>query len=164
MVDSIRSIPCQGHNKKEFRMKKFFTIALMSGLSLAAPQFAQARQAAQDKAPKTKVIIQVSDDDQKRWNMVLNNARNIQNELGASHVEIEIVAFGPGIGMLKADAPTARRVQEAKAAGIELNACENTMAAQKLTPADMNAAAGHVPSGAVEIIKKERDGFAYLRP
>jgi intracellular sulfur oxidation DsrE/DsrF family protein len=144
-------------------MKKYFLVGLASWLALMAPHIAQAQSAA-GKDAKTKVVIQVSDDDPKRWNLALNNARNIQNELGASHVDIEIVAFGPGIGMLKADAPTAGRVQEAKTAGIELKACENTMAAQKLTHTEMNAAAGYVPSGVVEIVKKERDGFAYLRP
>ena len=38
------------------------------------------------------------------------------------------------------------------------------MAAMKLTKEDMNPAAGYVPSGVVEIIRKEKAGYAYLRP
>ena len=38
------------------------------------------------------------------------------------------------------------------------------MAAQKLKKEDMNAAVGYVPSGVVEIIKKQKAGYAYLRP
>ena len=38
------------------------------------------------------------------------------------------------------------------------------MAAQKLTQADMLAGIGYVPSGVVELIKRQRDGWAYLRP
>ncbi|MES2299675.1 MAG: DsrE family protein [Pseudomonadota bacterium] len=143
-------------------MKKVVAMLMGGWLALLACPGAQA-QASQAGA-KTRVVIQVNDDDAKRWNMALNNARNIQNDLGASHVEIEVVVFGPGIGMLKADAATAQRVQEAKASGIEFRACENTMAAFKLKREEMNAATGYVPSGVVEIIKKEQAGFAYLRP
>jgi len=31
-----------------------------------------------------------------KWNLVLNNARNLQADLGAKNVEIEIVAYGAG--------------------------------------------------------------------
>ena len=110
------------------------------------------------------MVLQVSDDDPKKWGLVLNNAKNIQKDLGEKNVEIEIVAFGPGIGMFKGDAEIAARVREAKAEGITLAACENTMAAQQLKKQDMNAAVGYVPSGVVEIIKKEKAGYAYLRP
>ena len=79
-------------------------------------------------------------------------------------MEIEIVAFGPGIGMFKGDAEIGARVREAKSNGIALAACENTMAAQQLKKEDMNPAVGYVPSGVVEIIKKEKAGYAYLRP
>jgi intracellular sulfur oxidation DsrE/DsrF family protein len=106
----------------------------------------------------------VSEDDPKKWNLVLNNARNIQKDLGKNNVDIEIVAFGPGIGIFKADSAVAARVTEAASDGLVLAACENTMAAMKLKKEDMNPAAGYVPSGVVEIIRKEKAGYAYLRP
>ena len=47
--------------------------------------------------------MQVSDGDAAKWNLALNNANNLQADLGAANVDIEIVAYGPGIGMLKSD-------------------------------------------------------------
>jgi intracellular sulfur oxidation DsrE/DsrF family protein len=41
------------------------------------------------------VVIQVSDADQGKWNLALNNAKNIQTDLGASNVDVEIVATAP---------------------------------------------------------------------
>ncbi len=49
----------------------------------------------------------------RKWNLALNNARNIQTDLGAANVDIEIVTYGPGIGMLKADSVVGNRVEEA---------------------------------------------------
>jgi uncharacterized protein len=113
---------------------------------------------------KTRVVFQVSDNDAGKWNLALNNAKNVQQELGADKVDIEIVAYGPGIGMLKADAPTNSRVMEATKSGIKVVACENTMNVQKLTRADMNPVISYVPAGVVELMRLHSEGWAYIRP
>ena len=111
-----------------------------------------------------KIVIQVSDNDAAKWNLALNNAKNLQDDVGATNVDVEIVAYGPGIGMLKADAPVSNRVGDAVKGGVKVSACENTMRGQKLTKEDMNPAVGYVPSGAAEIMIKQSEGWAYLRP
>jgi intracellular sulfur oxidation DsrE/DsrF family protein len=45
-------------------------------------------------------------------NLALNNAKNVQKDLKGA--KIEIVAYGPGIGMLKADSEVANRVSEGR--------------------------------------------------
>lgn len=132
---------------------------LALGASLAVAATAQTASAA-----KSKLVLQVSDADPAKWALALNNAKNVQQELGAGKVDIEIVAYGPGIGMLKAEAPTANRVSEATQAGIKVVACENTMTTQGLTKADMHAAIGYAPSGVVEIMSRQSEGWAYVRP
>src|SRR4029079_6186192 len=94
------------------------------------------------------------------WNLALNNARNLQSDLGASSVEIEIVAYGPGIGMLKAESVVGTRVAEALGKGVKVSACENTMRGQKLTKPDMLDGIGYVPAGVVEILKRQQEGRA----
>lgn len=111
-----------------------------------------------------KIVIQVSDDDAKKWNLALNNAKNLQQALGADKVNLEIVVYGPGIGMLKFDSAVGTRVDEAINAGVQIVACENTMKAQKLEKTDMMSTIAYVPAGVVEIVKKQRAGYAYIRP
>jgi intracellular sulfur oxidation DsrE/DsrF family protein len=115
-------------------------------------------------APKNRVVMQVSDADAGKWNLALNNARNLQADLGAANVAIEIVAYGPGIGMLKADSVVANRIGDALGQGVKLAACENTMRGQKLTKDDMLGGIGYVSAGVVEIMEKQQQGWAYLRP
>ena len=110
------------------------------------------------------IVIQVSDNDPARWNLALNNAKNLQDDVGAANVDIEIVAYGPGIGMLKLESPTGSRVADAAKTGIKVTACENTMRGQKLTKDDMLAGISYVPAGVTEIMKKQHEGWAYLRP
>ena len=120
--------------------------------------------AQQPAGAKSKLVMQVSDGDTAKWNLALNNAKNVQVDLGAANVDIEIVAYGPGIGMLKADSVVGNRVDEAMASGVKVVACENTMHGQKLTKADMLAKVSYVPAGVVEIMQKQQQGWAYIRP
>jgi len=111
-----------------------------------------------------RVVIQVTDNDPARWNMVLNNTRNAQEDLGAANVEIEIVAYGPGLNMLRSDSPVGGRIDEALKTGVKVVACQNTMRGMKLTPQDMLPTVGYVPAGVTEIMKKQTEGWLYLRP
>jgi intracellular sulfur oxidation DsrE/DsrF family protein len=125
---------------------------------------AQSAQSTQAGAQRARVVIQVSDNDPAKWNLALNNAKNIQTDLGAPNVDIEIVAYGPGIGMLKMDSPVGGRIDEASAAGVKVLACENTMRGQKLTRTDMLNGIGYVPAGVVELMTRQQQGWAYIRP
>jgi hypothetical protein len=141
-------------------LRKILQVGILAiSANLAAGAMAQPPSPA-----ATKVVFQVSDGDAAKWNLALNNAKNVQQELGASKVQIEIVAYGPGIGMLKDDSTAANRVAEAIQSGIEIVACENTMMAQKLTKADMNKSVGYVSAGVVELMKRQSEGWAYIRP
>ena len=111
-------------------------------------------------APKTGVVVQVSDDSEKNWNQALNVVKNLQNAYGKDKVDVELVVFGMGVGMLKLESPLGNRVDDALASGAKVLMCENTMKGQKLTKDDMHPKIGFVPSGVVEIIEKEKLGWA----
>jgi intracellular sulfur oxidation DsrE/DsrF family protein len=66
--------------------------------------------------------------------------------------------------MLKAESPVAARIAAGLKGGVQIVACENTLAAQKLTRADMLPDIGYVPAGVVELMKKQQQGYAYIRP
>jgi hypothetical protein len=137
-----------------------FSGMLMFGAMVLPVMAAQAASA----DGTAKMVIQVSDNDTGKWNLALNNAKNIQKDLGKANVELEIVVYGPGINMLKAESEVGNRVAEAVESGIKVLACQNTMRGQKLTKDDMLVSVGYVPAGVVEILQKQQQGWAYLRP
>ena len=142
---------------KQTRFIAFLALAMLTTTAAFAP--AQAQQSV-----RPKVVVQMSDGDQAKWNLALNNMRNMQAELGAANIDIELVVYGPGIGMVKADSVVGNRVDEAMTAGVKVLVCETTMTGAKLTPADMMSKVGYVRAGAVEITQKQMQGWAYLRP
>jgi intracellular sulfur oxidation DsrE/DsrF family protein len=138
------------------RRHLFRAVAVLTAAALAPSALAQLAE--------NRVVIQVSDADTGKWNLALNNARNLQTDLGAKNVDIEIVAYGPGIGMLKADSVVGNRIGEALASGVKVVACENTMKGQKLVKDDMLNGIGYVGAGVVEIMRRQQEHWTYLRP
>ena len=132
----------------------------LAALSLTPAAFAQTPQA----SVRPKVVLQMSESDPAKWNLALNNVRNVQADLGAGNVDVEVVAYGPGIGMLLANSVVSPRLEEALAAGVKVVACENTMKGQKLARKDMTDGIGYVQAGVVELIQKQQQGYAYIRP
>jgi uncharacterized protein len=130
----------------------------------AAADAVQPKAAASNMSQKEKLVVQVSDSDPKKWNLALNNMKNVQDALGKDKVEIELVAYGPGIDMLKFESSAGNRVSDAVASGVKVVACENTMDAQKLTKADMLKGISYVPAGVIELMQKQQQGYSYIRP
>lgn len=134
-------------------------------LAFPALSIAGARGQTTSPAQKHRLIIQVTDNDPARWNMILNNTKNAQDDVGgADMIELEIVAYGPGINMLKADSPVGARIADLAKSGVKFAACENTMKGFKLSRDEMLATIVYVPAGVTELMKKQEEGWAYIRP
>ena len=116
-------------------------------------------------AKKHRLVIQVTDNDPARWNMILNNTKNAQEDVGgADNIDLEIVAYGPGINLLKADSPMAERIAELAKTGVKFAACQNTMKGMKLSKDEMLTTIVYVPAGVTELMKKQEEGWSYIRP
>jgi intracellular sulfur oxidation DsrE/DsrF family protein len=113
---------------------------------------------------KRGVVIQVSDGDIRTWNQALNVVRNVQQEYGNDKVDVEVVVFGNGIGLLQFDSPLANRIDDTLAGGASVYMCENTMRGRKVTRKDMLPKIGYVTAGVIEIIEKQKQGWAVVRP
>ncbi|MDQ2736246.1 MAG: DsrE family protein [Pseudomonadota bacterium] len=140
--------------------RRSFLLFAGAGIVAAALPLLASAQAA---APKNRALFSVTENDPARWNLVLNNARAIREGVGSEGIEIEIVAYGPGVAMLKDESSVKQRIAETMKAGVKVNACQNTMNSMKLSPSDMLPEIGYVPSGVVEVMRKQQQGWAYIR-
>ena len=121
-----------------------------------------------------RIAIQVDQNDPAIMNMVLNNATNvIEHYRGKGEdVDVEVVAYGPGLNMLRADtSPVQDRIKHLKdlvfPGKIQFSACNNTKQG-------MEKAEGHaisivpeatiVPSGVVRLMELQEAGWSYVRP
>ena len=141
-----------------------FLLALVSLFVLGFVSGASAADTAKKAAEKQRVVLQVSDDSPKTWNQALNVVENLQQAYGAQDIDVKLIAFGLGLGILKLDSVAGSRVQDAVQSGAQILACENTMRRQKLTKADMAPNLGYVSAGVVEIIELQKKGWTVIRP
>lgn len=145
-------------------MKQVLIIAMLFlATSIAGLQGCASTSAAKSDV-KHRIVFHVTDDSPVKWNIVLNNAGNVQDALGRDKVVIEIVTHGPGINMLKAESTVAPRLAQALDRNVGLYACEFTMRQAKVTKADMYAGISYAPSGVTRIIQRQEEGWTYLRP
>lgn len=137
--------------------RTLFALILIFGVGVS-----QASETTEEKP--ARVVIQVSEEGDKAWNFALNIANNVRAGFPKNGVVIELVAFGPGLGMVLFGTPVGNRLKEATEAGIQFSACENTMQRLGKKKEDLYPGIGTVPSGGVEIVKKQDAGWAYIRP
>jgi intracellular sulfur oxidation DsrE/DsrF family protein len=133
-------------------------------ISVAIAALGMSALASAQSNPQTRVVVHVTESNPQKWNMVLNNVANLQQDLGKGKVTIEIVTHGPGIDMFKAESAVGARLAQALDSNVILAACENTMRNAKVEKADMYGGVSFVPSGVTHIIQRESQGWFYLRP
>lgn len=115
-----------------------------------------------EKQPMLKAVIHINFGDTDRQKHGLNNIENILKE--ASDAQIVVVCHGEGITLVEKNAKLAESVQSLMKKGVRFDACENTMKKKSLGKEDLLTGTTTVPSGAVEVIRKQGEGFAYFRP
>jgi len=116
-----------------------------------------------------KLAIHVNSGDLKTQNLAINNAVNVMKHYGVGNVEIEIVAYGPGLTMFTKDSKVADRLRSLHAfGGVSFGVCGNTMKKMKigkdgLLP-DPFVQNGVVTSGVVRLIELQDQGYRYVKP
>ncbi|VAW62441.1 Blr3520 protein homolog, hypothetical protein [hydrothermal vent metagenome] len=114
-----------------------------------------------------RIVLQISDPNPFKQTLVLNVANNLLKHYGQDKIDIEIVAFGPGLRLLMHGNSNQSRISGLTSSGVQFSACENTIAgfAKKL---------GHVPelvpeaipvtAGVVRILELTEQGYTLVKP
>ncbi|MCB2102002.1 MAG: DsrE family protein [Rhodobacterales bacterium] len=119
-----------------------------------------------------RVVIHVDENDPARMNLALNNAANLDSYYKdkGEEVEIEIVAYGPGLNMLVAGkSPVADRIKSfgQNFDNIGFKACGNThkkMSKKAGKDVALLPEAQMVTAGVVYLIERQEEGWSYIRP
>lgn len=149
-------------------MSKHYGKLLLSCLFVLSTLFGATTSNAADKSlADVKVVLQISDNDPTKQELVLNVANNLVAHYGPESVEVEIVAFGPGLRLMFADNANAKRIAGLASNNVKFTACGNTLT--KMTELlgkepKLNSNAKIVPGGAVRIIDLENQGYKLIKP
>lgn len=149
---------------KQVRRLSLYTVFAAAVLALTGC----GQKTAEVKEPAFhRVVIQVSTNDPRTQTIALNNAANVRKSYGRDNVDVQVVAYGPGLSLLTRKSKNAQRVASMAMEGVHFNACGNTMKkiARKTghKPALTNGVVV-VPAGVGRIMELQEQGYAYVRP
>ena len=144
----------------------------LAAIALMSVVFASAGLAADGKPHR--IAIQIDQNDPQVMNLALNNVNAVIEYYRARNedVDIDVVAYGPGLHMLRSDtSPVQDRIKRLKdmvfPGKIQFSACNNTR--QGMEKAEGHAIpilsdASVVPSGVVHLMELQEQGWSYVRP
>jgi intracellular sulfur oxidation DsrE/DsrF family protein len=145
-----------------------------SVLLAAAVAFLAGNGALAEAGKPHRVVIQVDQNDPEVMNLALNNAKNVLEMYRAKNedVAVEIVAYGPGLHMLRDDtSPVKDRIKQmteiAFPSTLKFSACNNTkqgMEKREGHEITIIPQATIVPAGVVRIMELEEQGYSYVKP
>jgi uncharacterized protein len=74
-----------------------------------------------------KIALQLSDNDAKKEALVISVAYNLLKAYDPDKIAIEVVAFGPGIDLLRTENANRKLVESLIAQGVRFDVCLNTV-------------------------------------
>ncbi|HEV7637116.1 MAG TPA: hypothetical protein VGO54_16960 [Bradyrhizobium sp.] len=114
-----------------------------------------------------RIALQLSDNDPKKQSLVLSVANNLLKFYDPDKVAIEVVAFGPGIDLLRPDNGNRKMVESLVAQGVRFDVCLNTVDSIERETGhrpDIIPVATPVQVGVGQILSLTENGFTLVRP
>ena len=142
-------------------------LAALLACATVAPGAAQ-QVPLQDKPfAEHKVVLQLSDADPRKQALVLSVANNLLKFYDPDKVALEVVAFGPGIDLLRTGSDHRKQVESLIAQGVRFDVCENTVDTVERETGkrpEIIAAATPVQVGVGQILLLTENGYTLVRP
>jgi intracellular sulfur oxidation DsrE/DsrF family protein len=109
------------------------------------------------------VVFAVTSGDESDWNMTVGNIRNLIAGLKPDTVEVEVVAYAQGLSLVKRGSALASEIAGLEENHVRFVACENSMRMQHVEAKDLLLGVELVPSGVVEVVTKQEQGWSYIK-
>ena len=142
--------------------------AIAASLSVTLPVARAQQVPLQDKPfAEHKIVLQLSDNDPRKQALVISVANNLLKFYDPDKVAVEVVAFGPGIDLLRGENADRKLVESLIAQGVRFDVCLNTVdTIERETGKRPNIipAATPVQVGVGQILFLTENGYTLVRP
>lgn len=110
-------------------------------------------------------IFQLNTDDPKTMEGTIRNINNALNDPRLKNkLEIELVAYSSGWQIFNKDNPYGEKLLELRKKGVILAQCQNTLNERKIPLSQILPFVSVVPTGNGELIIRESQGWAIVKP
>jgi hypothetical protein len=148
---------------------KLLRVLVGAGVLVTTLPCSQAQQVPLQDKPfaEHKVVLQLSDNDVRKQNLVISVANNLLKFYDPDKVAIEVVAFGPGIELLRSESPARKQVESLISQGVRFDVCLNTVdTIERETGRRPEIMPGATPVqvGVGQILFLTENGYTLVRP
>ena len=144
-------------------------VAGVAVLGMTLPCSEQAQQVPLQDKPfaEHKIVLQLSDNDVRKQNLVISVANNLLKFYDPDKVAIEVVTFGPGIELLRSESPARKQVESLISQGVRFDVCLNTVDTIEHETGrrpEIMPGATPVQVGVGQILFLTENGYSLVRP
>jgi uncharacterized protein len=144
-------------------------VAIAASLAMTLPVVRAQQVPLQDKpfAEHKIVVLQLSDNDPRKQALVISVANNLLKFYDPDKVAVEVVAFGPGIDLLRSESASRKQVESLISQGVRFDVCLNTVdtiARETGKRPDIMPGATPVQVGVGQILFLTENGYTLVRP
>lgn len=137
-------------------------------IAAAVPDARAQQVPLQDKPfAEHRIVLQLSDNDARKQGLVLSVASNLMKHYDPDKVAIEVVAFGPGIDLLRPENPNRKMVESLVVQGARFDICLNTVDTVERENGkrpEFISVATPVQVGVAQILFLTENGYTLVRP
>jgi uncharacterized protein len=160
---------------KHFNRQRRLVVSAFGSIVIAAlmlatlPAIARAEPAPLPDKPfaEHRIVLQLSDNDPKKQALVISVAYNLLKLYDPDKVAIEVVAFGPGIDLLRPGNDNRKLIESLVAQGVRFDVCLNTVDTIERETGkrpEIIPAAIPVQVGVGQILSLTENGYTLVRP
>lgn len=113
---------------------------------------------------RLRVVVHVDEASIDRQRLALGNVANLLNDLGDANAEVEVVLNGPSISAATKGTELSGGLKLLGARGVTFLACSNSMHAAGIEVGDLDDVFGVVAAGITHLVRRQHEGWAYVRP
>lgn len=140
----------------------------LGGAALVRPASAQTRKGSDEKPfAEHHLALQLSEADSRKERLVLSVASNLLKVYGPDKIDVEVIAFGPGIDLLKEDNEHRSLVDSLVVQGVRFTVCGNTLDRIERETGKrprINPHAIEVAAGVAELLSLSEAGYTIVQP
>lgn len=108
------------------------------------------------------VVIQLNESSPDKHRAVLRNIKNLMDEMPDLHVEL--VVHGEGIALVTHGSEMAEPVSQLIDRNVTVAVCKNTLKMKKIDETTLLPGMTFVDAGIAELVRRQMEGYAYVKP
>ncbi|NMB44604.1 MAG: hypothetical protein GX995_10815 [Clostridiales bacterium] len=112
-----------------------------------------------------KVVFHI--DELDKWKLLLSNVSNLLNGINGKTYNVMVIANGEAVkyyDLTKDLAPNIASIENLGNKGVVFIACNNSLLANNIDKSDIISLIKVVPAGVLELVERQIEGYAYIRP